>query len=143
MDIDQIRRINLCDLEKMHGASALAKKAGMSPAQFYNLRDGAKDSKTGKPRGMRKETAWKLEDAAGVKRGYLDILHAGENAINKESPALSELDRDLLDQFHRFKTDRQQIEIIGYVKGKADELAKSKSSQNTRQVSQKKTGTNN
>jgi len=74
MDIDEIRRINIRALEKQHGP-ALAKRAGMSPSQFYNLRDGAKDSKTGKPRGMRKETAWKIEDAAGVERGYLDVLH--------------------------------------------------------------------
>lgn len=78
MDIDEIRRQNIRDLEAVHGAPALAKKAGMSLSQFYNLRDGAKDSKTGKPRGMRKETAWKIEDAAGVERGYLDIPHPHE-----------------------------------------------------------------
>jgi SOS-response transcriptional repressor LexA len=78
MDIDDVRRANIRALEKKHGPE-LAKRAGMSPAQFYNLRDGAKDSKTGKPRGMRKETAWKIEDAAGVERGYLNILHSEEN----------------------------------------------------------------
>lgn len=74
MDIDEIRRENMRELEKVHGP-ALYKAAGMSPAQFYNLRDGAKDSKTGKSRGMRKETAWRIEDAAGVPRGYLDVQH--------------------------------------------------------------------
>ena len=74
MDIDEIRRINIKALEKIHGPG-LAKRAGMSPAQFYNLRDGAKDSKSGRPRGMRKETAWRIEDAAGVERGYLDVNH--------------------------------------------------------------------
>jgi phage repressor protein C with HTH and peptisase S24 domain len=78
MDIDEIRRQNIRALEAIHGAPALAKNAGMSLSQFYNLRDGAKDSKTGKPRGMRKETAWKIEDAAGVERGYLDIPHRHE-----------------------------------------------------------------
>lgn len=50
-------------------------RAGMSTTQFINLRDGAKDSKTGKPRGMRKATAWRIEDAAGVERGWLDRVH--------------------------------------------------------------------
>ncbi len=75
MDIDEIRRQNMRHLESLHGAPMLAEKAGMSLSQFYNLRDGAKDSKTGKRRGMRKETAWKIEDAAGVERGYLDSPH--------------------------------------------------------------------
>ncbi|MEF9340960.1 S24 family peptidase [Ralstonia solanacearum species complex bacterium KE101] len=75
MDIDEIRRENIRRLEARHGAPALAERAGMSLSQFYNLRDGAKDSKTGKRRGMRKETAWKIEEAAGVERGYLDSLH--------------------------------------------------------------------
>lgn len=72
MDIDEIRRRNIRRLEQQHGAPSLASKSGMSLAQFYNLRDGAKDSRTGKRRGMRKETAWRIEDAAGVPRGFLD-----------------------------------------------------------------------
>jgi hypothetical protein len=77
MDIDEIRRTNLRAIEDKMGP-AIYKLAGMSPAQFYNLRDGAKDSKTGKRRGMRKETAWKLEDAAGLPRGYLDVIHSNQ-----------------------------------------------------------------
>lgn len=73
MDIDEIRRINIRLLEnEFDSPSELAEKAGMSLTQYLNLRDGAKDSKTGKPRGMRKETAWKIEDAGGKKRGWLD-----------------------------------------------------------------------
>lgn len=80
MDIDEIRRANIRALEQRLGPD-LARRAGMSPSQFYNLRDGAKDSKTGKRRGMRKETAWKIEDAAGVERGWLDRIHATESEI--------------------------------------------------------------
>jgi hypothetical protein len=79
MDIDEIRRTNLRAIEGKLGP-AFYKAADMSPAQFYNLRDGAKDSKTGKRRGMRKETAWKLEDAAGLPRGYLDVPHDDQNS---------------------------------------------------------------
>lgn len=72
MDIDEIRRKNLVRLEKEFGAKSVAERAGMSIAQFYNLRDGAKDSNTGKRRGMRKETAWRFEDGCGKQRGWLD-----------------------------------------------------------------------
>ena len=79
MDIDEIRRVNLKKLwQEMR--SALVEASGMTPAQFYNLRDGAPDSKTGKPRGMRKETARRLEKAAGKPEGYLDVLHQNEAA---------------------------------------------------------------
>lgn len=87
MDIDQIRRDNIKQLAAVHGP-ALAKRAGMSPAQFYNLRDGAADSKTGKPRGMRKETAWRLEDAAGVERGWLDVAHSGPQEMDSSSRSI-------------------------------------------------------
>jgi hypothetical protein len=89
MDIDEIRRVNLRALESKLGP-AIYKAAGMSPTQFYNLREGAKDSKTGKKRGMRKETAWKLEDAAGVPRGYLDIAH-GEDAAGLMAATCAEV----------------------------------------------------
>lgn len=88
MDIDEIRRANIRALESKHGPK-LSKAAGMSPSQFYNLRDGAKDSKTGKPRGMRKETAWKIEDAAGVPRGWLDQDHGAEPGAPAATPTES------------------------------------------------------
>lgn len=76
-DIDEIRRTNLLALEKLEGGtSAVAKRVGMSDSQFANLRDGAKDSRTGKPRGMRKETAWRFEDAFNKPRGWLDQDHS-------------------------------------------------------------------
>lgn len=77
-DIDDIRRSNLHVLEQEAGGpSEIAKAIGMSPAQFINLRDGAKDSKTGKPRGMRKETARRIEEAVGKPAGWLDVEHLG------------------------------------------------------------------
>lgn len=72
-DIDEIRRENLRAIElEFGGPAGAAKRLGMSNSQFTNLRDGAKDSKTGKPRGMRKETARKIELAAGKPAGWLD-----------------------------------------------------------------------
>jgi len=73
IDIDEIRRSNLRRLEsELSGPAQTAAAVGMSTAQFINLRDGAKDSKTGKPRGMRKETARRIERAAGKPEGWLD-----------------------------------------------------------------------
>lgn len=76
-DIDDIRRDNLRIIETERGGPSEASKAlDMSAAQFANLRDGAKDSKTGKPRGMRKETARRIEEKAGKPSGWLDADHS-------------------------------------------------------------------
>lgn len=83
MDIDNIRRANLLILEdRLGGPKGVADRVGMSYAQYLNLRNGAKDSETGKPRGMRKQTAWRFDDAAEVPRGWLDTPHdAGKRAV--------------------------------------------------------------
>lgn len=72
-DIDEIRRKAMGILEQEAGGPvAAAKRAGMKYAQWANLRSGALDSKTGKQRGMRKETARKIELAFGKLEGWLD-----------------------------------------------------------------------
>ncbi|MEK6418852.1 MAG: hypothetical protein V4801_04555 [Burkholderia gladioli] len=77
-DIDEIRRDNLRLIEaELGGPSAAASRTGMSHSQFTNLRDGAKDSKTGRPRGMRKATARKIEECTGKPQGWLDVDHGG------------------------------------------------------------------
>ncbi|MCA7943233.1 hypothetical protein [Burkholderia vietnamiensis] len=76
-DIDQIRRDNLKMLEAEYGGpSAAAAALGMSHSQFTNLRDGARDSKTGRPRGMRTTTARNIEERAGKASGWLDTDHS-------------------------------------------------------------------
>ncbi|KDC59282.1 peptidase S24-like protein [Bordetella bronchiseptica MBORD595] len=81
-DIDEIRRDNLRLIERQFGGStaAVARMVEMSPSQFANLREGAKDSKTGKRRGMRKETARRIEAAVGKPDGWLDVDHSTEVA---------------------------------------------------------------
>lgn len=79
-DIDEIRRENMALLERESGgATAAAERVGMSQAQWSNLRAGAADSKTGKPRGMRKETARKIEAGARKPAGWLDVDHRKSN----------------------------------------------------------------
>ncbi|WP_080401885.1 hypothetical protein [Burkholderia ubonensis] len=85
-DIDQIRRDNLKIIESEHGGPAAAATAiGMSHSQFTNLRDGAKDSKTGRARGMRAMTARKIEQTIGKPLGWLDTDHSAAASAN--SPA--------------------------------------------------------
>jgi len=79
MDIDDIRRANIRLLEKSAGSPRLAAETvEMSYAQYVNYRDGAKEAKTGKVRGMRKETAWRFEDAFKKPRGWLDQDHSAQ-----------------------------------------------------------------
>lgn len=78
-DIDEIRRGNLWRIqEEAGGPTEAANLVGMSVSQFSNLRDGAKDSKTGKPRGMRKETARRIELKSGKPVGWLDVDRSGD-----------------------------------------------------------------
>lgn len=77
MDIDEIRRANIRQLEQIAGSkTAAADRVGMTYAQYLNYRNGAREQKTGKTRGMRKETAWRFEDAFGKPRGWLDTNHS-------------------------------------------------------------------
>jgi len=90
-DIDEIRRDNLRLIEQERGGPAEAARiVNMSAAQFANLRDGAKDSKTGKPRGMRKETARRIEEAAEKPEGWLDQEHQTSTAPPSPAPSVSE-----------------------------------------------------
>lgn len=77
MDIDEVRRTNIRALEnEAKSPTAAAEKVGMSYVQYVNLRDGAIDPRSKKRRGMRKETAWRFEDAFSKPRGWLDQDHS-------------------------------------------------------------------
>lgn len=79
LDIDEIRRINMRTLEAEAGtATEAGARCEMSLAQWANLRDGVKDSRTGKRRGMRKETAIKIAKAFDRPIGWLDIDHSAQ-----------------------------------------------------------------
>ena len=133
MDIDQIRRENLKTLWDIYGPT-LYKKLGMSPSQFYNLRDGALDSKTGKKRGMRPSTARRIEEATNRSHGWLDVIHekkghtaneesqpylTAENAITALENHLDKLDEalktdalNLLSMYMRIKQPEMKASLI-------------------------------
>ncbi|NDV73004.1 hypothetical protein [Burkholderia cenocepacia] len=105
-EIDEIRRDNLRTIEAEHGGPAAAAAVlGMSHSQFTNLRDGAKDSKTGRPRGMRTATARKIDVLAGKPAGWLDTDHSvtPTNPQALEQPAgwdkLSQAQRSQVETF--------------------------------------------
>lgn len=107
-DIDEIRRENLRTIENECGGPAIAASLlDMSPAQFINLRNGAKDSKTGKPRGMRKSTARRIEFAAKKPAGWLDIDHS----INIQAQSNSA--NDINNRYNALPNSKQ--EIINYI----------------------------
>ena len=84
-DIDEIRRKAMGILEKEAGGPvAAAKRAGMKYAQWANLRSGAFDSKTGKRRGMHKDTARKIEAAFGKQAGWLDFADLTEHDFSDD-----------------------------------------------------------
>jgi len=110
-DIDEIRRDNLRRLEsECGGASATARLLEMSPSQFMNLRDGAKDSKTGKRRGMRKETARRIEMFARKPPGWLDVPVEGRlSGTPSLVPVLSAEDQWVLSMWHSASTEAREI----------------------------------
>jgi HTH-type transcriptional regulator, cell division transcriptional repressor len=112
------RRIEL-DLSQ----AELAQKSGMSTGAIGNY-----ESETREPK-----KTMALAKALEVNRDWLETgkgekCPAGKNLRISEVTAL---EKDLLDQFKRINSDRHKIEIIGYVKGKADEQTANKSNTTT------------
>lgn len=74
--IDDIRRENLALLITELGSSkALAELLGRDAAQVSQWKQGSKNSRTGRRRGLTDETARWIEDKAGKPSGWLDVDH--------------------------------------------------------------------
>lgn len=117
-DIDEIRRRNIRTLEASVGSAAeYAKRLKMSDSQYANLRDGAKDSKTGKPRGMRKETANRFCKVAGKPIGWLDQDHSSEDEPFSEfaleaAQIMEGLPADKqVEMLHALRWEKRKLEI--------------------------------
>lgn len=98
-DIDEIRRENMRRIEQeVGGPSAAAQAAGMrTTSQWINLRNGAPDSKTGKPRGMHKSTARKLERCFQKPGLWIDTDHSHEPAPADQPDSAKPSIREALD----------------------------------------------
>lgn len=80
-DIDAVRRENLARLvQELGSVVAVAKLMDRSESQISQLLNGSANSKTGKPRGMRKDTARRIEHVTGKSPGWLDTDHRSGEA---------------------------------------------------------------
>jgi hypothetical protein len=79
--IDDIRRENLAHLrEELGGLRPLAQKTERNDSQVSQWIQGSKNSGTGKPRGMRSDTARFIESKCGKPSGWLDADHTNFSA---------------------------------------------------------------
>jgi hypothetical protein len=74
--IDDLLRDNLATLRtELGGLKQLAEKLERDDSQVSQWLNGLKNSGTGKPRGMRSDTARYIESKCGKTEGWLDIDH--------------------------------------------------------------------
>lgn len=90
MRIEEIYRERLKMLVSEIGSQTkLADKIGKSPAQVSQWISASKDSKTGKPRAMSRDTARHIEAACGKPDGWMDqpipAHHGQENATEAQA----------------------------------------------------------
>ncbi len=75
--INEIHRDNLQELvNEAGGVQSLANKLNKSAAQVSQWLNGAKDSKTGKPRGISDDAARQIEIKMDKEHGWLDHDHS-------------------------------------------------------------------
>lgn len=85
--IDEIRRSNLATLiTEFGGNKTFSERLGVSESQLSQWAKGAANSATGKPRGMRTDTAQRIEAAGGKPPGWLDQPH--ERGEHPSSPVV-------------------------------------------------------
>lgn len=96
MDIDDVRRANIHLLEREAGSTtSAAERVGMTYVQYVNLRDGAKDARSKKPRAMRKETARRFEDAFQKPHGWLDQDHSAQHLPPADQEFLNRVEQEV------------------------------------------------
>lgn len=89
MTISDIRKANLGALISEYGSlRALAEKLEhSSTAQISQWKQGAPDSKTGKPRTINNSSARKIEIKCGKPVGWMDVLHNTEDGMSQATQA--------------------------------------------------------
>lgn len=99
--IDEIRRLNLIEaIARLGTATALAERAGLSPAYLSQIKNRQPESKTGKPKSMGDEAARKIETALGETRGWMDVDHSAAHTKTnvKTSQNLSQVETKLTER---------------------------------------------
>lgn len=83
--LPDIRRENLAHLVKeAGGTAAFARLLGSSDSQIAQWMHGAKESRTGKPRGMSHDTCRRIERSTGRPPGWMDQAHDAGQAAQPE-----------------------------------------------------------
>lgn len=102
--IEQIRRERLQDLIDEYGSIvALAGKLERQPAQISQWKNASIDSKSGKPRHMKSETARRIEKIVGKPLGWMDQPDTPAHAlVLKDNTGVYKVERASQ------KTDRQK-----------------------------------
>lgn len=126
--VDEIRRARLALLVDEYGTAArLADVIGCSPAQVSQWINASKDSKTGKPRGMRKETARNIEERCSRPVGWLDGLDSRPVANDQSAGAgqtLAEDEQQVLAAYRQLgREGGARLRVLALI---ADELAAQK-----------------
>lgn len=123
--VDETRRARLADLVREFGTAAnLADTIGCSPAQLSQWLNASKESKTGKPRGMRKETARLIERKCGRPVGWLDGLGGqmagvADSIVGDRWIPISDEEKELLAQFRQLQGKGARLRVLAAV---ADEI---------------------
>lgn len=95
--IDQIRRENLIQLAQTYGGvAALAQVLERSESQVSQWKRGSEHSVTGKPRGMKSETARWIEKVTNKPPGWLDVDHS--EAFNDHSQHVVQEERAIYNE---------------------------------------------
>lgn len=80
--IDDIRRHNITLLERSFGTlKSLADVLERSESQVSQWKNGAANSGTGKPRGMRSDSARYIEQKTGKPEGWMDADHSMQDPV--------------------------------------------------------------
>jgi len=98
-------------------ATGAAARLGWDQSQWSNLKNGAADSKTGKPRGMHKDTARKIEKAFGRDKFWLDIDHSARTNTESRGIQLNYSTAQYQVKKHGKITDQDEVIIPQYDAG--------------------------
>lgn len=120
--VDEIRRQKLAELaEQFGGVRRLADKIGRSESQVSQWINAAKDSKTGRPRGMRNDSARFIEQACNKPSGWLDGIVKDTAPPPSQPQELTPFESAVLKAI-RDIPPRQRERFLGYLEGKIEEL---------------------
>lgn len=120
--ISEIRRANLqIAIKRAGNAAKLATLAGASAAYFSQIKTGALESKTKKPKTMGDDVAERIEVAINVPAGWMDVEHTSEEKAANDHPIEQETYdlAQLITLWHQADAEGKQL-ILDLARNAAD-----------------------